>query len=90
MRKTRQQWGKPTAEEEIARSTMKQALVTVCGICWKQDDRITSDTNLDKNIDWLGCEICGQWVHESCAAARCNTETESFICSYCLQSNNLH
>ena len=78
---------KRTSKQRWAKCTMKATLVTVCGICWKEDDKVTSDTNLDSCIDWMECEICGLWVHKSCVAG--STTDTTYVCNSCLTINTI-
>ena len=53
---------KPTGNElEKCREELSSAVVKVCGICFKEDDKDNSDT-----IDWVKCFNCDIWIHSSC------------------------
>ena len=50
---------KPSAEEqESACHSLKVTEVTVCAICWKEDD--------DRTSEWVSCSKCNLWSHIAC------------------------
>ena len=83
-RSTKKRWAKPDRnEEENTKSKMRRIVASVCGICWKEEDR--EQSNGTSEIKWLGCEICGLWVHKSCTKQ--NSDNDQYICSPCIKSN---
>ncbi len=68
-------WAKPTKEEveQCRKRLMEDNEARVCGICFKEEDGRFSE-----KIQWLQCEQCSLWVHETCTPL-------NEICQYCNQ-----
>ena len=70
---------------------MMKTMITVCGICWKEDELpTTSNSTVEQqqaDVEWLECEICGLWVHKSCTAIV--DAIEQYICSNCFPSREI-
>ena len=71
---------KPTDMEEIhCREILADTEVTVCCICYKEDDK----QHGDDSVEWIECSTCEQWVHKH---ATCSTRTNlnDYMCKNCL------
>ena len=63
---------KPTnAEAQQLQRCLEQTAVTVCGICYKEQDNMTGD-----NIQWIQCSKCSIWMHEACS----NVHLQGNVC----------
>jgi len=56
---------------------LKKAEITVCGICLKENDTQSSQTQ-----QWIQCDKCDMWYHQSCAQV--NTQDSDFCCRHCI------
>ena len=71
-RVTTSRWAKPN-EKDISNS--KATLITVCGICFMEEDNMYTEV-----IDWLQCEMCSIWVHKQCVKASMLLNS---LCEHC-------
>jgi len=67
---------KPSIEEhKKATEKLQSVEVTVCCICWKEDDSSTSE-----DVLWIACRKCGLWMHSLCVE---QTDSEEYLCKNC-------
>ena len=82
-RKTKTNTGikKPSDEEKQTTSKKLQSIdITLCAICWKEEDDNDSDEVL-----WIACSKCQLWMHKLCVKSdmvKCN----EYFCTQCLYS----
>jgi hypothetical protein len=72
-------WAKPTSEEEMeSLEKMKKMDITVCGVCWQEEETAVQS---DDEIEWIECENCRLWVHLSCSGTI--SSDDIFFCKNC-------
>ena len=70
---------KPSVEEqESASYSLKATEVTVCAICWKEED----DEHTSQDIEWISCSKCELWIHKACLNPD-QLECDEYICERC-------
>jgi len=74
--KSKRQCRKKIAESEVESAT--KAVTCVCGI----QENSTEDRKL--NVDWIKCNKCGKWLHETCAELSGILDDECFYCDSCV------
>ena len=67
-----------------ARQLLKSSTVIVCGICFQEDDNPQDLGQTTNTVEWIECNKCGVWVHESCSKVK----TNDYRCSNCTTTNN--
>ena len=67
-----------------ARQSLKSSTVIVCGICFQEDDNPQDLGQTTNTVEWIICNKCGVWVHESCSKAK----TNDYTCPNCTTTNN--
>ena len=60
-------WSKPTPDEEldICSNLMSQD-ITVCGVCYEEDEQVSDDDGDAKYNYWTCCSKCNIWIHRGC------------------------
>ena len=67
---------KPSIEEQETATEKLQAVeVTVCCVCWKEDDTSTSE-----DVLWTACTKSGLWMHSLCVN---HTNSDECLCKSC-------
>ena len=70
---------KPSHEEQKSASQSLQAMdVTVCAICWKEED----ENNTEEDILWISCSKCELWMHTSCLKSDV-IDPDGYLCESC-------
>ena len=70
---------KPSVEEqESASHSLKTTEVTVCAICWKEED----DEHNSQEIEWISCSKCKLWMHKACLDPN-ELECDEYECKRC-------
>jgi len=57
---------------------LKHTQIRVCGLCLKENDTQSSQIQ-----QWVQCDNCDIWYHQSCVKTDLN---DSFCCKYCVPS----
>ena len=71
---------KPSKEELVnCQDELQNVEIKVCGLCLFESDHQHGD-----NVNWIECDTCGMWFHQSCVGV--NTATENFHCKFCLST----
>ena len=74
---------KPTITEiERCITTLSDAEILVCSLCFKEDDKNESG----ETVLWIQCTNCSMWAHSVCAAAidNClNNSSDNYVCNLC-------
>ena len=65
-------------------SKMDETLVRICAHCWNEDD----SGNVDNEVEWIACEMCGVWNHIKCVSNDGNSST--YYCNRCSVKTNCH
>ena len=60
-----------------ARQLLKSSTVNVCGICFQKDDNPQDLGQTTNTVEWIECNKCGVWVHESCSKAKLTNDRVS-------------
>ena len=82
-RKQRECVSKPSDEKlSSCRKELHQTEITVCGICLKQND-----TQSDQTLQWIQCDKCNMWFHQSCSKVNMRTTADDFCCKYCTSAS---
>lgn len=69
---------KPSNEEQLSTSKKLQSTdVTLCGMCWKEEDNSDSSEVL-----WIACSKCELWMHKSCITSNMIKGNE-YYCTHC-------
>ena len=59
---TSARWRKSTLSETTKTTTqLNSTEVTVCGVCWKEDDNEEGS-----EVYWIACSKCDIWIHSLC------------------------
>ena len=61
----------------MVRSTLSQVDVTVCAVCFKEQD--SGDGDL---VKWTKCSTCDGWLHVACTSSSC-PDRDDFVCQNC-------
>ena len=65
-------------EQESASYSLKAIEVTVCAICWKEED----DEHTSQDIEWISCSKCELWIHKACLNPD-QLECDEYVCERC-------
>ena len=74
------------SEEELfsCRNELHRTEITVCGLWLKEND-----TQNGQTLQWIQCDNCNMWFHQSCAEASMQqTIAEDFCCKYCMSTSS--
>ena len=82
-RKQRESVSKPSEEKlSSCRKELHQTEITVCGICLKQNV-----AQSDQTLQWIQCDKCNMWFHQSCSKVNMHTTVDDFCCKYCTSAS---
>ena len=74
---------KPSEAELVScQDDLEKVEIKVCGFCLFEADNQDGD-----DVDWIQCDTCSMWFHQSCVEA--NITTEKFYCKFCLPTQEV-